>query len=104
MAAAAEHYADQIMVTSDNPRSEDPEQIIKDIMTGFNKPQSVWMETDRAKAIAQVLSNAQAQDCVLIAGKGHEDYQDIKGEKIPFSDKACVKQFYSSGNNNGANA
>lgn len=104
MAQAAESYADQIMVTSDNPRSEDPQQIIKDIMDGFNKPQAVWMEVDRVNAIAQVLSQAQTQDCVLIAGKGHEDYQEIKGQKISFSDKACVQQFYSPGQKNGANA
>ena len=94
MAQAAEEQADQIMLTSDNPRSEAPEQIIKDISRGLKNPQRVWTETDRAAAIARVLKAASSQDSVLIAGKGHETYQEIKGTRFPFSDRDCVMQFY----------
>ena len=97
MAKVAEDNADQLMVTSDNPRNEAPEQIIKDIISGFKTAQSVWTETDRTTAIAQVLKEAKPQDSVLIAGKGHENYQEIKAKRIPFSDKDCVMQFYCSG-------
>ena len=94
MAQAAEKQADQIMITSDNPRSEEPEQIIKDISSGLKNTQNVWTETDRATAIARVLKSAGSQDSVLIAGKGHETYQEINGTRFPFSDRDCVMQFY----------
>ncbi len=94
MAQAAEEQADQIMITSDNPRSEEPEQIIKDISSGLKNTQTVWTETDRAMAIAKVLNAAGSQDSVLIAGKGHETYQEINGTRLPFSDRDCVMQFY----------
>ncbi len=94
MAQAAEEQADQLMITSDNPRSEDPEQIIKDISSGLKNTQKVWTETDRAQAIARVLKAAGSQDSVLIAGKGHETYQEINGTRFPFSDRDCVVQFY----------
>ena len=94
MAQAAEEQADQIMITSDNPRSEEPEQIIKDINSGLKNPQTVWTETDRETAIARVLNAAGPQDSVLIAGKGHETYQEINGTRLPFSDRDCVMQFY----------
>ncbi len=80
--------ADEIIVTSDNPRSEEPEQIIAHIAAGFTParlPPPV-LEADRAKAILFAVKNAGKNDVVLVAGKGHEAYQEIKGKKLPFSD------------------
>lgn len=88
MGAVASRFADSVIVTSDNPRSEDPNSIIAQItrdMTG-----SYVVETDRATAIKHAVLNAQSGDIVLIAGKGHEDYQEIAGVKMPFSDTAEV--------------
>ena len=87
MAAVAEEWADVLIVTSDNPRTENPSAIIDDIMTGFNKRCPVpFVEPDRAKAIQYAIKQAKTGDIVLIAGKGHEDYQIIGTEKKYFSD------------------
>jgi UDP-N-acetylmuramoyl-L-alanyl-D-glutamate--2,6-diaminopimelate ligase len=92
MAAVAEKNADQVMVTSDNPRSEKPEAIISQILLGLShghgKRDHVHVEPLRASAIVQALHQAAPQDVVLIAGKGHEDYQEIAGVKHAFSDPA----------------
>ncbi len=81
--------ADHLIVTSDNPRNEDPAQIIADIMTGvsLDKLPVTIVEADRAKAILVAIKHAGKNDVVLLAGKGHEEYQEIKGKKYPFSDK-----------------
>ena len=84
MGAAAEQGAGQVLVTSDNPRLEDPQAIVADILAGM-RPQTPY-ELDRAAAIAQAIAQADARDVVLLAGKGHEDYQDAQGHKRPFSD------------------
>lgn len=84
MGAAAEQGADQVLVTSDNPRLEDPQAIVADILADM-RPQTPY-ELDRAAAIAQAIAQADARDVVLLAGKGHEDYQDAQGHKRPFSD------------------
>ncbi len=84
MAQAAERLADVVMVTSDNPRSEDPLQIIRQISAGMTKTH--FAEPDRRLAIERAVAMAQAGDIVLLAGKGHEDYQEIKGVRTPFSD------------------
>ncbi len=97
MAKIAQTQADHIMVTSDNPRSESAEQIIADIVAGFNTMDNVFTETDREQAIKTVLRSASADDVVLIAGKGHEDYQEINGQRIPFSDKKCVLSLLTEG-------
>lgn len=86
MARVAADFADQMFVTSDNPRFENPDVIIDDILKGFEKPQKVHTESDRKKAIEQAIKSAKKNDIVLIAGKGHEDYQDIRGTKHPFND------------------
>jgi len=80
--------ADEVVVTSDNPRSEEPEQIMADIAAGFtpNRSPAPLMEPDRAKAILFTIKNAARNDVVLLAGKGHEAYQEIKGKKLMFSD------------------
>jgi UDP-N-acetylmuramoyl-L-alanyl-D-glutamate--2,6-diaminopimelate ligase len=91
MGRIAERFADLSVVTSDNPRSEKPEYIIADITVGMteNKHQIV---VERGAAIAQAIAQARAQDTVLVAGKGHEDYQEIAGVKHPFSDVAVAEQ------------
>ena len=90
MAAAAAQYADRVTVTSDNPRTENADGIIKQILSGFASGSlaEVTVEADRAAAIRLAVSTAKPADVVLIAGKGHEDYQDILGMKHPFSDRA----------------
>ena len=87
MAAVAEKNADRIVVTSDNPRSEKPETIISQILLGLSHNECVQVQADRAQAIAQTVAAAAPQDVILLAGKGHEDYQDIAGIKHPFDDR-----------------
>ena len=96
MATVACEHSDRVIFTSDNPRSEEPEQIIKDMEAGLpvaarRKYLSI---TDRREAIKTALSLAGPEDIVLIAGKGHEKYQDIKGVKLHFDDKEQVKEFF----------
>jgi UDP-N-acetylmuramyl-tripeptide synthetase len=86
MAAAAEREAGHCVLTSDNPRSEDPQAILRQMVAGLSSPSAVLVEPDRARAIELAVSRADARDVVLIAGKGHEDYQDVMGTKRPFSD------------------
>ena len=86
MAAAAEQYAQHVVLTSDNPRSEDPQTILNQMLAGLQNAAKTKVITDRAQAIAQTVQNAHTQDVVLVAGKGHEDYQEISGIKHPFSD------------------
>ena len=94
MACIAETWADQVIVTNDNPRHEKPEDIAAEIMRGFSHPERVLVELDRSKAIEIGIQWAKAKDCVLIAGKGAEQYQQIGDEKLPFDDaekaKACL--------------
>lgn len=92
MAKVAEEIADIVMVTDDNPRTEDPAQIVSDIMEGFVKSKKVSVEHDRSKAIVTIIQSAQQGDCVLIAGKGAEEYQLIGEKKIPFSDIEKVRE------------
>ena len=87
MAAVAEKNADQVVVTSDNPRGEKPENIISQILLGLSHDRCVQVQADRALAIAETIAAAAREDVVLIAGKGHEDYQEIGGVKHPFSDR-----------------
>jgi UDP-N-acetylmuramoyl-L-alanyl-D-glutamate--2,6-diaminopimelate ligase len=92
MAAAAELGANHVVLTSDNPRSEDPVAILHDMQAGLQKPEQVHVELDRQQAIAWVIEHAQAQDVVLLAGKGHEEVQEIAGVKRPFSDAQHARQ------------
>ena len=87
MAAIAARLADQVLVTSDNPRTEDPEQILKDVVAGIPEGTPLRIDVDRAKAIAEAIAKAQPQDLVLIAGKGHEDYQILGTTKVHFDDR-----------------
>jgi UDP-N-acetylmuramyl-tripeptide synthetase len=86
MAAAAEATADQVVLTSDNPRSESPEAIVAAMVVGLLRPQVAHIQLDRALAIANVVAQAAAHDVVLVAGKGHEAEQEIQGVRHPFSD------------------
>lgn len=87
----ATRLADEAIFTSDNPRSEDPHKIIQD-MIGTRNHENLQIEINRELAIYQAISSASAGDIVLIAGKGHETYQEINGERIPFSDALTVQQ------------
>lgn len=92
MAAIAERAADRLVLTSDNPRDEDPQQILADMRAGLGQPPAVVIEPDRAAAIAYALTQASAGDVVLIAGKGHEQYQEVAGQRLAFSDVECARQ------------
>jgi UDP-N-acetylmuramoyl-L-alanyl-D-glutamate--2,6-diaminopimelate ligase len=94
MARVAEQLADFVIVTSDNPRTENPSDIINEIVSGFENPnsQTLTVEPDRRKAIEAALRAARKNDIVLIAGKGHEDYQIIGKQKFHFSDKEIAQQ------------
>ena len=89
MGGIAEKYSDIVIVTSDNPRTEDPEEIIKDIAVGLTK-ENHTVEIHREKAIEKAISLAEKNDIILIAGKGHENYQVIGRERIHFDDKEEV--------------
>lgn len=89
MGAVAEAQADRVLVTSDNPRSEKPDAIISQILRGLSSPERAQVEVDRGRAIADVVAQASPQDVVLLAGRGHEAWQEVAGgERIAFSDRA----------------
>lgn len=92
MACAAEKWADLTIVTNDNPRSEDPQEICRQILTGFQHPGKVFVELDRKKAIERAISFAEPGDIVLIAGKGHEKTQIFAHQTLPFDDVAVAKE------------
>ena len=91
MGAVAERFADEVMLTDDNPRSEDPQQIIDEILAGIKQPARVHVEHDRAHAITRAMQQAGPDDLVLIAGKGHETVQIIGTRAVPFSDRERVR-------------
>jgi UDP-N-acetylmuramoyl-L-alanyl-D-glutamate--2,6-diaminopimelate ligase len=92
MGRIASELSDRVIVTSDNPRTEDPDAIIDEVMAGVASA-TVACETDRRRAIEQALTMAQPGDVVLIAGKGHEDYQIIGTQRVPFDDRRVVEEF-----------
>ncbi|SUO97240.1 UDP-N-acetylmuramoyl-L-alanyl-D-glutamate--2,6-diaminopimelate ligase [Suttonella ornithocola] len=93
MAASAEKFADEIVLTDDNPRTENPSEIIKDMISGLEHPENVHVVQPRDAAIFYVLERMKAGDTVLIAGKGHEDYQIIGNQKTHFSDQETVHKW-----------
>jgi len=95
MGEIAEALSDHIIVTNDNPRGEAPESIVEEILNGTENRSSVVVEPDRSAAVAQAISTAAPEDIVLVAGKGHETYQDIGGVRMPMSDQALVKNALS---------
>ena len=97
MAEAACEYSTRVIFTSDNPRSEDPVQILADMEAGLNSAarKKAISIADRKEAIKTAVSLAKSEDIVLVAGKGHEKYQEIKGVKNPFDDKAVLKEMFA---------
>ena len=94
MGKIAEELADKVIVTSDNPRSEKPQQIITDILAGFKSTNNVIVEPDRELAIREAYKLAGLSDVVLVAGKGHEDYQILANETIHFDDREKVREIF----------
>jgi UDP-N-acetylmuramoyl-L-alanyl-D-glutamate--2,6-diaminopimelate ligase len=96
MGEVACQLSDHVLFTSDNPRSEDPEAILKDMEAGLNSAarRKLISISDRREAIKTAVSLSQTSDIVLVAGKGHEKYQEIKGVKYPFDDKAVLKEIF----------
>ncbi len=90
MAQAAESHADKLVITSDNPRNEAPAAIAEDVIAGIGAA-DYTVELDRQRAIEYVIDAASAGDLVVIAGKGHEDYQELQGKRLPFSDVQCAR-------------
>ncbi len=96
MGEMAQRHADGVVVTSDNPRGEDPDAIIAQILGGMSPSANLHSESDRAAAITYALGEAGAKDVVLIAGKGHEEYQETAGVKRAFSDMAEARKALSA--------
>ena len=94
MAKEAVRLSDQVILTSDNPRFEEPEAIIEDMVAGLSTAdkETALCITDRKQAIKTAIALAQKGDVILVAGKGHEDYQEIKGVKNHFDDREIVRQ------------
>lgn len=92
MGQAAEQFADRIMVTSDNARSEDPKQIITDIIQGLINPELALTQVDRVTAIKEVVALAKPGDVILLAGKGHETYQEAAGVRYDYDERALARQ------------
>ncbi len=93
MGTIAAGLADRVVVTSDNPRSEDPQTIIDEIIAGISHDSAVEKIVDRADAIRLALEGAAPGDVVLIAGKGHETYQITGDERVPFDDRQIVREW-----------
>jgi len=96
MGAIAEKYCDQVIVTSDNPRTENAEAIIDEIIAGMSNKCHVYRESDRRSAIAKAINSCSANDVVVIAGKGHETYQIVQDEVIPFDDRVVASEELSA--------
>jgi UDP-N-acetylmuramoyl-L-alanyl-D-glutamate--2,6-diaminopimelate ligase len=92
MGGIAARLSDQAVVTSDNPRTEDPEQILRDVVAGIPSETHLLVNVDRAQAIHQAILAAKPGDGILIAGKGHEDYQILGTEKIHFDDREQARE------------
>jgi len=92
MGRCVERLADAAVVTSDNPRRENPRQIIEEILEGFVDRQKAEVIPQRKKAIYHALRQAQPGDCVLIAGKGHEDFQIVGNRRIPHDDRQVARR------------
>ena len=97
MGLIAQSLSDKIVVTSDNPRSEDPQQIITDILSGLKliNPKTVFVEPDRHLAIELLKKISTPKDVIILAGKGHEDYQILKDKTIHFDDREEVQKVFN---------
>ena len=94
MGHIAQKFAHKVIVTNDNPRNEAPEQISQDILSGITDLNHVEVVLDRKLAIEQALSRQNDKIVVVVAGKGHESYQEINGQRTDFSDKQVIENFY----------
>ena len=93
MGEVSGRLADLTVITSDNPRFEEPQAIIDDIKTGIGKTDGKYIEIcDRKEAIAYAIDNGQPGDIIVLAGKGHEDYQEIRGVKHPMDERVLIAQ------------
>jgi UDP-N-acetylmuramoyl-L-alanyl-D-glutamate--2,6-diaminopimelate ligase len=92
MGRVAEQYADLIILSSDNPRSEDPAKIAEEILSGIKDRNKVKVILDRKEALKLVVQSANSKDSVLVTGKGHENYQEIQGVKYPFSEREIIEE------------
>jgi UDP-N-acetylmuramoyl-L-alanyl-D-glutamate--2,6-diaminopimelate ligase len=90
MGEVAEAFADDLVVTDDNPRREDGDRIVRDILAGLRRPERALVERRRPRAIAAALDRSRPGDVVLVAGKGHEDYQQVGDLRLPYSDRETV--------------
>lgn len=98
MGEVSGRLADVTIITSDNPRTEEPQAIIEDIKTGIKKTSGRYVEIcDRKEAIAYVISHAQEGDLIILAGKGHEDYQEIRGKKYPMDERVIIRELIEGG-------
>ncbi len=99
MGEVSGNLADLTVITSDNPRNEEPQAIIDDIKTGIGKTDGKYVEIpDRREAIAWVIDHAQPRDLIVLAGKGHEDYQEIKGVKYPMDERVIIQEIMAERN------
>jgi UDP-N-acetylmuramoyl-L-alanyl-D-glutamate--2,6-diaminopimelate ligase len=92
MAAAAEEGSDRLYLTSDNPRSEDPEAILDEMRAGLTRPEDALVDPDRRAAMARALAEARPGDVVVICGKGHEQGQEANGRVQPFDDRTVARE------------
>ncbi len=98
MGEVSGRLADFTILTSDNPRDEDPQAIIDDIKQGMAKTEGKYVEIcNRREAIAYAISHGQEGDIIILAGKGHEDYQEIKGKKYPMDERVIIKELLDGG-------
>jgi len=98
MGAAAQAGADRVWLTSDNPRSEDPAAILAEMEKGMDPAAGSWQkEVDRARAIGAALAASGPDDLVAVLGKGHEEYQEIEGRRLPFSDREVLRAVWREG-------
>lgn len=102
MGEVADRLADRVILTSDNPRSEDPQAIIDEALAGITRSDDVVVEPDRRAAIAAALAAAREGDLVIIAGKGHEQYQEVAGRQFPFDDRQVVREEFDRLHGGGA--
>lgn len=96
MGAIAAQYADHVVITDDNPRTEPVAQIVADIMAGIAQQQHVTVQHGRQQAVVEVLNSAHAGDVVLLAGKGHEDYQVIGQQSLPYNERVLVAEWLAA--------
>jgi UDP-N-acetylmuramoyl-L-alanyl-D-glutamate--2,6-diaminopimelate ligase len=92
-------YSDFTIITSDNPRYEEPEAIMDDIETGMKKTDGKYIKiTDRKEAIRYAIDHGEQGDIIVLAGKGHEDYQEIKGVKYPMDERVIIQEILAERN------